>query len=156
MLHLIPAPLHRLALRAAYAVRRRFRMFAKPHLAGVSVLLEDDEGRIMLVRHNYGPEGWAMPGGGLKRGEDPAEAARREMREELGCELEALERLRVIDEVLGGCPHTAHVFRARPTSDPQVDNRELAELRWLAREGLGALPLVSVTRLRLRQLGYLA
>ena len=155
MLHLIPAPLHRLGLRAAYAVRRRFRRFAKPHLAGVSVLIEDGEGRIMLVRHTYGPEGWAMPGGGLKRGEDPAEAARREMREELGCELETLESLRVIEEVLGGCPHTAHVFRARSRGEPQVDKRELAELRWFARDELRALRLVSVTRLRLNQLGYL-
>ena len=39
---------------------------------------------ILLVRHSYGPQHWALPGGGLASGEDAEACARRELREELG------------------------------------------------------------------------
>ena len=156
MLSWIPAPVHRVGLRLAYGIRKRFRRFVKPDLAGVAVLLRDGDGRFLLVRHSYGPQGWAMPGGGLNRGEDPAEAARREMREELGCELDGLELLRSFEESFSGAQHVGHVFTARPSCDPRVDGRELTEARWFMQSELEALELTVVTKRRLKQLGYLA
>lgn len=155
MLYLIPAPLHRLGLRWAYRLRRQWRRFVPTDLAGVAVLLQDDDGRILLVRHTYGPQGWALPGGGLGQGEDPAQAARREMREELGCKLNCLEPLQVVEEVLSSGPHMAHLYTARPASAPRADLREIAEVRWLALAELPAFPLTRVTRRRLAELGYL-
>jgi ADP-ribose pyrophosphatase YjhB (NUDIX family) len=155
MLHLIPAPLHRLGLRIAYALRKRIRRMIRPDLAGVAVLLVDGEGRVLLVRHSYGPQGWSLPGGGLGRGEDPAEAARREMREELGCELEALECALVAQEVLSGASHTAHVFTARPLTEPRPDQREIDTVCWFARIELDQAELTRVTRRRLGELALL-
>lgn len=155
MLHLIPAPLHRLGLQWAHALRKIFRKVWKPDLFGVAVVLRDGEGRVLLVRHNYGPSGWALPGGGIGRYDDPAEGARREMREELGCELEALELLRAFSEVISGAHHTGHLFTARPDREPEVDGRELAEARWFAVSELGAAKLTRVTRERLAALGVL-
>lgn len=55
---------------------------------GVRVLVRDDQGRILLVRHTYVP-GWYLPGGGVERGETIQQAVRKELREE--CAIEALE-----------------------------------------------------------------
>ena len=52
---------------------------------GVRVMMIQNN-KIWLVRHTYVP-GWYMPGGGLKRGETLADAARREAFEETGAEL---------------------------------------------------------------------
>jgi 8-oxo-dGTP pyrophosphatase MutT (NUDIX family) len=40
--------------------------------------------QVLFVRHTYGPRGWDLPGGTVKRGEEPLTTARREMQEELG------------------------------------------------------------------------
>jgi ADP-ribose pyrophosphatase YjhB (NUDIX family) len=155
MLYLIPAPLHRLGLRLAYALRKRLRRITRPDLSGVAVVLEDGAGRVLLVRHSYGPQGWSLPGGGLGRGEDPADAARREMGEELECELDALECVLVVQEQLSGAPHTAHVFTARPLTEPIADQREIDAVRWFARDELAQADLTRVTRRRLEELGIL-
>jgi len=50
---------------------------------GVRILVKDIAGRILLVRHSYGP-GWLFPGGGVMRSETMVDAALRELREETG------------------------------------------------------------------------
>ncbi|RCG20990.1 NUDIX hydrolase [Sphaerisporangium album] len=48
------------------------------------VILRDDAGRILLVDPKYKPD-WDLPGGMAEANEPPADTARRELREELGC-----------------------------------------------------------------------
>ena len=155
MLYLIPPRVHRWALRNAHRIRSRFRRAFKPHLAGVSAILRDGEGRVLLVRHSYGPRGWSGMGGGLKRSEDPEAALRREMREELSCEIEAVELAATLYEKLSGAPHTAYVFTARPVGDVEVDGRELMEARWFTLAELAEVELTRTARARLRRLGLL-
>ena len=149
MLHLIPAPLHRLALRIAYRLRNRWRRVTRNAGAGVSVIGVDEESRVLLVRHSYGSRRWALPGGGLGRQENPGECARREMREELGCDIEQLELVARFEEELFGGTHRAFVFTARLAGKPRPDGREVVEAAWFA---LDALPedLVSFAHYRLR------
>jgi ADP-ribose pyrophosphatase YjhB (NUDIX family) len=150
MLHLIPAPLHRLALRWAHRMRNRWLRWRKPQTGGVSVVAIDGEGRVFLVRHSYGSGRWALPGGGLGRGEDPDACARREMREELDCALEDLELAAEFEEPLYGSRHRAFVFTARFAGEPRIDGREIVEGGWFA---LDALPhdLVRFAAYRLRR-----
>jgi ADP-ribose pyrophosphatase YjhB (NUDIX family) len=149
MLHLIPAPLHRALLRLAHGLRKRWRRLAKRPTAGVSVIAFDDDGRVFLVRHGYGSGRWALPGGGVARGEDPQACARREIREELGCNLEQIELAAQFDEVLYGAPHRAFVFTARFAGEPRPDGREIVDSGWFALEALPA-DLVSFAAYRLK------
>jgi len=64
-----------------YALQWRI---TRPITLGVRTLLIK-EGRVALVKPIY-QEGWYLPGGGVKRGETPEQAARRECREEAGAE----------------------------------------------------------------------
>lgn len=148
MLHLIPAPLHRALLRAAYSLRNRYRGIARPRLRGISIIATDIEGRIMLVRHTYGPDAWALPGGGVGRGEDPEAAARRELKEETGCEARSIRLFDTVEEVLSGSPHTAYVFEVRVDDHPRPDGRELREARFFPTHSLPE-PLSDISRRRI-------
>lgn len=59
--------------------------------------VEDPEGRVALVRNRWS-EGWLPPGGAVEAGETPAEAARREVREETGLEAAVGDALVVVDQ----------------------------------------------------------
>jgi ADP-ribose pyrophosphatase YjhB (NUDIX family) len=66
----------------------------RPHTQGVKCIIGDGE-RVIFVRHTYGNRRtWELPGGGVRRGEPPEATVRREMREELGLELDDLRLAR--------------------------------------------------------------
>jgi ADP-ribose pyrophosphatase YjhB (NUDIX family) len=63
-------------------------------VAAYGVIVRD--GRVLLAHWNQdGRSGWTLPGGGLEPGEDPADAARREIWEETGFVAELHEVLGV-------------------------------------------------------------
>lgn len=155
MLHLIeralPARVHRALLPWAHAIRRKWRQLTKAQLRGVSVILTNDADQVLLLRHSYGRPQWGIAGGGLSRGEDPAQCARREMREELGLELGELRLLGELDEVISGAPHHAYVFTAECVGEPIPDQREILEARFFARDQLPE----AISELTLRRLDLL-
>jgi 8-oxo-dGTP pyrophosphatase MutT (NUDIX family) len=54
-----------------------------PVAFGVNAIVNDEDGRVILVRQTY-MEGLHLPGGGVSAGEPPAEAIVRELKEEIG------------------------------------------------------------------------
>lgn len=60
-------------------------------LPAVSAVIRDDDGRILLAR-SQGDEQWALIGGSLEPGEEPAAGIIREIREELGVDA-TIERI---------------------------------------------------------------
>lgn len=55
-------------------------------------IITDKERNVLLLKHRFrGGSGWGMPGGYLAKGEQPEEALRRELREEAGLEVDAVE-----------------------------------------------------------------
>ncbi len=102
----------------------------------------------MLLRHSYGPKVWALPGGGINRGEDPEDAARREVKEELGITLGKMRELSVSNEVVSGSKHTAYLFAAITDARPKPDRREVIEARFFPSHSLPE-PLGRITRARI-------
>jgi len=148
MTGLLPAPLHRAILPLAHSVRHYWRRIRKAPIAGVSIIVTNLAGDVLLLKHSYGPAVWGLPGGGLGRGEDPVEAARREVREELGVELARIELVATLEEVLSGSPHTAHVFAGVCDRQPRPDGREVVEARFFPSHSLPE-PLGETTRTRI-------
>jgi ADP-ribose pyrophosphatase YjhB (NUDIX family) len=148
MPNLLPAALHRALMPLAHLVRHYWRRWRKTPIAGVSVVITNLTGDVLLLKHSYGPEVWSLPGGGLVPGEDPEAAARREVREELGVELARIEPVGTLEEVLSGSPHTAHVFAAVCDQRPKPDGREVTEARFFPSHSLPE-PLGRTTRTRI-------
>lgn len=148
MLRLIPAPLHRRAYRLAHAVRKVWWRLARPRLNGCAIVASDIEGRLLLVRQSYGAGNWCFPTGGIRRSEEPEAAARRELREETGCEASAMTLLGVEDAVLHGARNRVHVFATRVSGQPRPDMREIIDARLFPPHSLPE-PLSERTRQRL-------
>ena len=55
-------------------------------------LIFNDAGQVLLLKHRFrAGSGWGIPGGFLEVGEQPEEALRRELREEIGLEVKNVE-----------------------------------------------------------------
>jgi 8-oxo-dGTP pyrophosphatase MutT (NUDIX family) len=144
----LPAPLHRTLLPLAHIVRHYWRRWRGVSLAGVSVIITNLGGDVLLLKHTYGPKVWGLPGGGLRPGEDPEAAARREVLEELGITLTRIDPIGTLEEVLSGSPHTAHLFAATCDQHPRPDRREILEARYFPSHSLPE-PLGRITRARI-------
>jgi ADP-ribose pyrophosphatase YjhB (NUDIX family) len=81
------------ALRVADRARRLVWRVWGPKTVGVRGIVPDPDGRVLLVRHTYGPNQWHLPGGGVKRRESLLDALVRELREEVGVVVEGPVRL---------------------------------------------------------------
>jgi 8-oxo-dGTP diphosphatase len=82
---------------APKSMRRWSIWLAEPRfMVTVGAIAVDARGRVLLLQHEFRTgSGWGIPGGFMEAGEQPLEALRRELREEIGVELDAAELVRV-------------------------------------------------------------
>ena len=120
---------YRLAYRLGYAAMRQIWRIQRPlHHGAVAALWHD--GRICLVRPSY-RRTWELPGGGVRRGESAVDAVRRELREELGLEVQAERFTQVVETQQWRDSRRDHLIVLRvdlpllPTLVP--DNREIVK-----------------------------
>lgn len=133
--------MRRFGYRGAWWGLRAWWLVRRPHTVGVKVLARDG-GRLLFVRHTYGDRhAWELPGGGVRRGEAPEAAARREAFEELGVDSPGWRPVTVL-EIRGlGKRTTLHVFEASVREAAvRLQLAELAEARW-ARQDEPPAPL---------------
>lgn len=104
--------------------------------ATAGALVFDDHNRVLLLKHRYrSGSGWGIPGGFIKRNEQPVDAVQRELEEEVGLEI---SDLRIIHA--RSFPHLRQVeilFTARAAGKAKPRSGEVIEAGWFA---LDALP----------------
>jgi 8-oxo-dGTP diphosphatase len=99
------------------------------HKAGLLVI---HGGRLLLCRKKHGTALLILPGGKLEAGESSEDCLRREVREELNCELAAVEFVgSYTDQAAGASDQTVHIelYRGELMSNPTPQS-EIGELVW--------------------------
>ncbi|HZI20208.1 MAG TPA: NUDIX hydrolase [Pyrinomonadaceae bacterium] len=127
-------------LKTPVIVRRAGVWLTQPKFTVTAgAVVRDEGGRILLLGHVLRRgSGWGVPGGFIHAGEQPDEAVRREVREEIGLELEEVELAFV--RTLGHARQVEVIFRARMKAaalDGRADSFEIERAGWFA---LDALP----------------
>jgi 8-oxo-dGTP pyrophosphatase MutT (NUDIX family) len=127
----------RLAFRVGYWGLRIWWFLVRPRKVGVKCVLTSGH-EVLLVRHTYGRAGqWDLPGGGVRRREEPHEAARREIREELGVDL---PRWRLLGDLFARNDYKRdHLWCFSGEFDGRglaPDRGEIAEVKWFPRDRL--------------------
>jgi 8-oxo-dGTP diphosphatase len=140
--------LHHLALQVfrrlpVLARRRVVRTIAPGFTVGAICVIERAGGELLLVRQSY-RRGWGIPGGLLKRGETPQDAARREVFEEVGLTIELVGEPAVA--VAPDARRVDVIFRARPADGVDADvvaprSPEITEASWFPVDRLPDLQL---------------
>ena len=115
---------------------------------GVAVVVERDGAVLLVRRKQHGGGSWSVPGGYLDQGEELAEAAQRELREETGIEVEELSFLAISNDRFQDGKHNVTVWFAGRgvVGEPVVAApEELDNLGWFPWRALPA-PLYDSTR----------
>ena len=115
----IPRALRRWTVRFSHA---RFGVSA-------GAIITDSSGRVLLLKHRFRPgSGWGLPGGFIERGEQPGDALRRELREEIGLEVEQLRLFTV--RAFKRPKQVEIVFTAVADGNPDELSFEIKEAVW--------------------------
>ncbi|SNB66532.1 ADP-ribose pyrophosphatase YjhB, NUDIX family [Arboricoccus pini] len=136
----------RLVYKAAIALLKIWWFVRRPAGQGACVLLWHRES-LLVVRLSY-RRGLSLPGGGMKRGETPKQAAMRELEEEIGLSLDPA-CLTPLPSALLIEDHrriTTHFFVHHLDDPPllRVDNREIVWARFMTLAELGQWPMMPV------------
>ena len=121
---------------------------------GVRVIVLDEDNRILMVKQEH-PERtvWMVPGGGIEEGENSAQAAVREVREETGLEVEILGLIWHVEEVSERGQRFVNFFFGHFADEAQIpalgkdpelteQDQVLQEVVFMSREEMANLPII--------------
>jgi 8-oxo-dGTP diphosphatase len=113
---------------------------ARPKV-GIGVYIVDGKGNLLMTLRAgaHEPGTWCPPGGHLEMGESFLECSKKEVREEVGLEIEEVEFLAVVNNILSREKHYVNIdFVARGVSGIPIigEPDKIAEIGWYSLDDL--------------------
>ena len=140
---------------------RKDREYPAHPLVGVGALVHDGEGRVLLIKRRFEPNKgrWSLPGGLLETGETLVYAGKREVREELGVEIDVEELFQVSEEIIKDAEGKTRfhfvlvdfLAKVSPNGATITRNDESDSFNWFEPEQVKALDVSENTRLIVRK-----
>lgn len=98
-----------------------------PLTSAVAAFLTDDAGRVLLCQQSHGHRLWGLPGGRIRLGESPLHAVVRDVRTEIGMEIDVVDLVGLYQLTGHTCGEDVpdvvmHVFRSRSAGGEAVVN----------------------------------
>ncbi|WP_083983652.1 GntR family transcriptional regulator [Actinomadura hibisca] len=105
------------------------------HRVAIAAVLDDQDRVLMLWRYRFVPNawGWELPGGIVDEGEDPKQAALREVEEETGWRPHSLEHAVTFEPMVGmvDSPHEIFIGRGATRIGAPSEVEEAGEVAWI-------------------------
>ncbi|MFY9619079.1 MAG: NUDIX domain-containing protein [Pyrinomonadaceae bacterium] len=115
--------------------RRLVRIGQRRFTVTAGAFVFDEQGRILLLEHEFRPDSrWGIPGGFLNKSEQPEDAMRRELREEVALEVDDVQLLfaRTLPRPRQVEIHFACTTKGKPTPS----SFEIRKAAWFAPDEL--------------------
>ncbi|MBU7014369.1 MAG: NUDIX hydrolase [Theionarchaea archaeon] len=128
------------------------RTYPETPIPAVGVIIYD-QGRVLIIQRAFEPSAnrWSIPGGAVEVGESVRDAARREVSEELGLDIELQEVVEVLDNIVyeGERVRYHYVlidFMAEMRGGTLQPNKECLDVRWVHKDELHGFDLTQGAR----------
>lgn len=118
-------------------------------MVAVGAVINDDKGRILLVKHKLQRGGfwqgkWICPGGELELGESISDGIKREVREETGLEIDLCRSLSPFERIVKSEDnvdlHVIYIdYLAKLVSGELSPNSDVGEALWVDRDSIGQI-----------------
>jgi 8-oxo-dGTP diphosphatase len=115
----------------------------------VAAALTDAEGRVLMARRPAGKQHaglWEFPGGKVEPNETPKAALVRELREELGVEIDPTAMTPIAFSESPGARHLVLLLYRCQSWSGDAQALDAAEIRWVATDQLAALDMPPADR----------
>jgi ADP-ribose pyrophosphatase YjhB (NUDIX family) len=121
---------------ARWAVRGAARLVAPRYPVGAVGVVFDADGKVLILEHAFRTDfPWGLPGGWVERGEQPRDTVKRELREELGLDVEVRDL--VLCESVGRVRTSVHpvhlglAYYCRLLSGAKTLSMEVLAFEWV-------------------------
>ena len=112
-----------------FVLKRIYWFIRRPRTQGVKCIIEKD-GEILMIRRTFGTDKWVFPGGGIKSGESPEDAIRREIEEDLGVAPRFVRKLGEFTQRVHYRNETIHCFSSTFVDiNVQPDTGKIADVK---------------------------
>ena len=124
--------------RAPKAVRRLTTRYTQTRFTVTAAgILLDEHNRVLLLKHRFRSGGsWGLPGGFIEAGEQPEEALRRELHEEVGLEIEDVQLFST--RTFKTVKQLEILFRGRAKGGASPQSIEISKAAWFSIDELPA------------------